>query len=361
MIVTVMMSSGQKVSKNIVGNHVTIGRSAKADLTVPDESLSRSHCTIELVNGNFFITDLGSSNGVYIDGEKISANTRIPFNSFSQLSLASLECSVADSDKGILQKNIYTPPETHLAADESDSKTSIRSTNRNAPNKTPKKKIETKNKSSPPLVGYVAGGLILVGAAVFYLSNPSEEVITEVAVRPEAKPEPAYRRNLAMIKNLPDEFKLTSEYAELNTKKDCVKAQDLCENMSLDTDHHEGIVLNEQEAVVFINPYNRKTNFKYTPLNEAKDQTDLIALEIILRSEVLNQYLFKKINHIHIVINLPDGRPEKVYRIHPIKFVPGDAPRMDMLGALNNAFQVGKTDDFWTLVNPFFSSKSLQE
>src|SRR5205823_1846941 len=45
----------------------TIGRGADCDVSVPDNSVSRRHARIEFHNGRFRITDLGSTNGTFVN------------------------------------------------------------------------------------------------------------------------------------------------------------------------------------------------------------------------------------------------------------------------------------------------------
>jgi pSer/pThr/pTyr-binding forkhead associated (FHA) protein len=49
----------------------TLGRGADADLTVDTESASRRHAAIEFAGGQFRIRDLGSTNGVLLNGESV--------------------------------------------------------------------------------------------------------------------------------------------------------------------------------------------------------------------------------------------------------------------------------------------------
>jgi pSer/pThr/pTyr-binding forkhead associated (FHA) protein len=49
----------------------TLGRGAEADLTVESEAASRRHAAIEFADGQYRIRDLGSTNGVYLNGEII--------------------------------------------------------------------------------------------------------------------------------------------------------------------------------------------------------------------------------------------------------------------------------------------------
>ena len=55
---------------------ITIGRSS-ADLTINDTEASRLHATIEVREMVFMLSDLGSTNGTLIGGEKISGPTEI--------------------------------------------------------------------------------------------------------------------------------------------------------------------------------------------------------------------------------------------------------------------------------------------
>ncbi|MGO9056649.1 MAG: FHA domain-containing protein [Candidatus Binataceae bacterium] len=54
------------------GVPIRIGRSADNDLVVPHQSISRHHATIAMVNGVFRLQDLGSQNGTYVGGQRVS-------------------------------------------------------------------------------------------------------------------------------------------------------------------------------------------------------------------------------------------------------------------------------------------------
>jgi pSer/pThr/pTyr-binding forkhead associated (FHA) protein len=50
-----------------------IGRSLDNDLVLPDQSISRHHATIAVVDGGgFYLHDLGSQNGSFVDGRRVS-------------------------------------------------------------------------------------------------------------------------------------------------------------------------------------------------------------------------------------------------------------------------------------------------
>lgn len=55
---------------------VTIGRQ-NADIEIDDKESSRNHAAIEVRDGHFFLQDLGSSNGTYVEGRRIGEETEI--------------------------------------------------------------------------------------------------------------------------------------------------------------------------------------------------------------------------------------------------------------------------------------------
>ena len=56
-----------------VDDYLTMGRKAGlSDVIFEDESISRKHCELSLVNGEFYVTDLASANGTFINDERIT-------------------------------------------------------------------------------------------------------------------------------------------------------------------------------------------------------------------------------------------------------------------------------------------------
>ena len=52
-------------------SRVTIGRTEDNTIILDAEGVSRKHAAIEYENGDYFIVDLGSQNGVFLNNEKI--------------------------------------------------------------------------------------------------------------------------------------------------------------------------------------------------------------------------------------------------------------------------------------------------
>ena len=57
------------------GEVTTIGSVAGATVVLADPAVSRKHAAIRKVDGNYELADLGSTNGVYVNGHKVPKKT----------------------------------------------------------------------------------------------------------------------------------------------------------------------------------------------------------------------------------------------------------------------------------------------
>lgn len=55
-----------------------LGRTAPSDIIFADKRISRRHCQVEVRDGVMLVTDLQSTNGTYVDGQRIDAPTVLP-------------------------------------------------------------------------------------------------------------------------------------------------------------------------------------------------------------------------------------------------------------------------------------------
>lgn len=67
----------------------TIGRQDGNDIVIKENNISRQHAKITFLNGEFFIEDLNSSNGTYINEVKITKSTKI--NNYDTFKIGSCE------------------------------------------------------------------------------------------------------------------------------------------------------------------------------------------------------------------------------------------------------------------------------
>lgn len=59
------------------GGEISIGRGTECDVTIDNTAISRRHVALTLSNGVYFISDLGSTNGTFVNGKKISAEEMV--------------------------------------------------------------------------------------------------------------------------------------------------------------------------------------------------------------------------------------------------------------------------------------------
>jgi pSer/pThr/pTyr-binding forkhead associated (FHA) protein len=58
---------------------IYIGRNATNAISIKDDPLvSRKHALIEHVNGGYFLSDLGSTNGTYLNNQPVLKNQKVP-------------------------------------------------------------------------------------------------------------------------------------------------------------------------------------------------------------------------------------------------------------------------------------------
>lgn len=87
MKVTFAFQDGLIQSYPIKQKSFVIGRSVSCHVAVKSSELSREHCRVEIEGKTVYLTDLGSSNGVFVDNVQLPANTRTRYLLTQQLQM----------------------------------------------------------------------------------------------------------------------------------------------------------------------------------------------------------------------------------------------------------------------------------
>lgn len=75
-----------------LGNQpLTIGRSGESGLVIRDDYTSTHHARLMLMNDNWVIQDLDSTNGTFLDGSRVSVPTQVPLNTPVKIGTTSFE------------------------------------------------------------------------------------------------------------------------------------------------------------------------------------------------------------------------------------------------------------------------------
>jgi hypothetical protein len=77
-----VITSGAKegLELPLEGDQLTIGRSADSGLVIRDDYTSTNHARLSLAAGVWTIDDLGSTNGTFLKGRKVTKPTPVPLN-----------------------------------------------------------------------------------------------------------------------------------------------------------------------------------------------------------------------------------------------------------------------------------------
>lgn len=95
------LTVGDRVEKRFIINPlgVKIGRTAPADIIIPDPRVSRLHCKVELAGDQLRVSDLNSTNGTYIDSKRVEDAALLDIGSVLQVGNVSLKHEVRSSAK----------------------------------------------------------------------------------------------------------------------------------------------------------------------------------------------------------------------------------------------------------------------
>jgi hypothetical protein len=353
MRVSIKLTSGKVLSSEYEATSITIGRSNKCDFPVADEALSRTHAQLEVIDGEFFITDLGSANGVYIDGTRVPAQSKTKFNVFQQLTIGPLECQIEDTSDAPEPTPAYP---SRKVPDSSFEQPTPSRPQRTAPTSGhgPAKKVAADKKSTPgkldikkmlPIILLVAG----VGAYLFFKSaeeivenkSPDEQLVLSNV--PEA------------LRDVKDDF---GDYLVVYAGNGCEKDAELCKEMKLSGQNGEGLVREGKEIYIFINPSSHLNQEAFSKVKEHTDSSDIIALYILMTSSLMTEFDKKAIGQIHLVILDKDLKQSKVFRFHQKYFAGNEVGRM--LTELGEVVENGsKTEAFWTYAKPMIKIKNF--
>jgi pSer/pThr/pTyr-binding forkhead associated (FHA) protein len=80
---------------------VNIGRAEYNDLVVPDDSVSSQHAKLTRREGIWILTDLGSTNGTMVDGERVTTDVPIAPGAFVRFGDVQLVFEPTDDDAGM--------------------------------------------------------------------------------------------------------------------------------------------------------------------------------------------------------------------------------------------------------------------
>lgn len=83
---------GDVEERHVIGPlGLKIGRTAPAEIVIPDSEVSRVHCMVALRGEHVLVSDVNSTNGTFVDGVRVTAPTVLPVGSILQVGNRSIK------------------------------------------------------------------------------------------------------------------------------------------------------------------------------------------------------------------------------------------------------------------------------
>ncbi|GAA4162588.1 hypothetical protein GCM10022286_21680 [Gryllotalpicola daejeonensis] len=79
------------VEYELTSEPLTIGRSSESGLVIRDDYTSTHHARLMLWNNEWMLQDLDSTNGTYLDGERVTAPTQVPLDTPIKVGMTTFE------------------------------------------------------------------------------------------------------------------------------------------------------------------------------------------------------------------------------------------------------------------------------
>lgn len=76
-VVLELLDQNSNIKKVTVRHDIVIGRGAECNLRLSAPQVSRRHCFLRIGSEGAFVSDLDSSNGTFLNGERLSSGTRV--------------------------------------------------------------------------------------------------------------------------------------------------------------------------------------------------------------------------------------------------------------------------------------------
>lgn len=109
----VVLQGGEAIPHELLGEHTTLGRHPECELQLDSNMVSRRHAQVIAENGRYFVEDLGSGNGTFLNGKQITQRTPLKHGDRLKLGPVLLRFEAAEQPPG-------TEPEMAAAIESGD-------------------------------------------------------------------------------------------------------------------------------------------------------------------------------------------------------------------------------------------------
>lgn len=215
MRIEVLVGSDEPLIFPLKSSRVSLGSSETCDIVINSSGVSRKHLVIFSESDKFFVSDQGSTNGTFVNEERLVPGRRVEFTSFFPLRLGDnvlvsllsddelqdLSDSLKEksSPKIVLPKNEFSQDSTRVISlkDLKKAKTEKLITTRDKKRASSKQRTQPKKKKNIQAVPVFAA--LIVASALYYTMFLKEEVVVdqvhEVGKIVKVEPMPSVKKN----------------------------------------------------------------------------------------------------------------------------------------------------------------------
>lgn len=206
MKIEITVEGTEPITHPLTKPKMVLGSGADCDIVVAASGVSRHHLTVSVVDDQYFVTDMGSTNGTFINDDRLVPGQKAEFTSFFPVKLGGLVTLALLSDDEVTESSFefakavprsestqpgmthasgktststkITPPPSGQAAALREHRTS---TSIKRPAKTPAKKPPGKDQDAALMqrTKMLALGIAVLGSAAFFYFQEDEVVPTE--------------------------------------------------------------------------------------------------------------------------------------------------------------------------------------
>ena len=80
----------------VIDGDISLGRSSKNDVVIKDKFVSKNHLLISVKNQRYYLEDLGSANGTFLNGVKIDPNELIELQNNDKIGVGFIQFIFVD-------------------------------------------------------------------------------------------------------------------------------------------------------------------------------------------------------------------------------------------------------------------------
>jgi pSer/pThr/pTyr-binding forkhead associated (FHA) protein len=306
--------SKEKKTYSFSQNKILIGRGSEVDLQLEGEEISRKHLILEYIDGKYYVQDLGATNGVYVNQDKVAPHDRVEAQTFFPIQVgAHIFIQLLDDGPEEMVGKKSPEVKRSISSGTNAEKTSTKKMTTPPPKLKPKENSKSDKSANHKIIAVV----FLLGVYFIY-NQMSEETPGEapVSVKEEKanNPKEEVQRKYELLLT-PTQLREKTRLEELY-KQVCrnTNVQNICEKISPSLQSPEGAVLEEKRLTVFRNiALLMKTSF----------DGNLFRLPGDRRLEFLHSYLILSLASESFIKNSDIERIEMIdYRIEEGFFIP---------------------------------------